>query len=44
MTAKAFVTDIEGIRKRAREKMCDGAVTNAYKADRDRVIDVLNGF
>ena len=36
-----FKTDIEAIRKRAREKMMDGAVTGAYKADRDKVLDVL---
>lgn len=37
-----FKTDIEAIQKRAREKMMDGAVTGAYKADRQQVIDVLN--
>lgn len=37
-----FKTDIEAIRKRAREKMAQGAVTHAYLADRERVIDVLN--
>lgn len=39
---KTFQTDIEGIRQRAREKMREGAVTSAYKADRNQVIDVLN--
>jgi bacterioferritin len=38
----AFKTDLEQIRKRARERMLDGAVTGAYLADRERVIDVLN--
>ena len=38
---KPFQTDLETIRKRAREKMMDGAVTDAYKADRSQVIDVL---
>lgn len=37
-----FKMDIEAIRKRARDKMYDGAVTEAYKADRERVIEVLN--
>ena len=43
MTAtKEFVSDLTAIRERARAKMMDGAVTKAYKADRERVIDVLN--
>jgi bacterioferritin len=37
-----FKTDLELIRKRAREKMLEGAVTGAYKADRQQVISVLN--
>ena len=37
-----FQTDIETIQRRAREKMYEGAVTNAYLADRDLVIEVLN--
>jgi bacterioferritin len=37
-----FKTDLTLIRKRAREKMSDGAVTGAYLADRDQVISVLN--
>jgi len=37
-----FVNDIQGIRKRAREHMGDGAVTAGYKADREQVIKVLN--
>ncbi len=37
-----FKTDLQAIRKRAREKMADGAVTGAYLADREKVIDVLN--
>ena len=39
---QAFVTDLDAIRKRARAQMMDGAVTNAYKADRERVLSVLN--
>ena len=37
-----FVADLEAIRARARERMMDGAVTSAYKADRERVLEVLN--
>jgi len=36
-----FQTDLKAIRLRAREKMHDGAVTEAYKADRAKVIEVL---
>jgi bacterioferritin len=39
---ETFRADIEEIRRRAREKMDDGAVTAFYKADRDKVIEVLN--
>ena len=37
-----FLTDLETIRKRAREHMEDGAITPSYTADREKVIDVLN--
>ncbi|HUO91414.1 MAG TPA: ferritin-like domain-containing protein [Rhizomicrobium sp.] len=37
-----FLSDIQDIRKRAREHMSQGAVTAGYKADRDQVIKVLN--
>jgi bacterioferritin len=37
-----FVSDIKDIRKRAREHMADGAITDGYKADRKQVIKVLN--
>ncbi|MDE0611193.1 MAG: ferritin-like domain-containing protein [Gammaproteobacteria bacterium] len=39
---QSFKTDLEAIRIRAREKMSDGAVTGAYKADLQQVIAVLN--
>jgi bacterioferritin len=39
---KTFQSDLETIRARARARMEDGAVTGAYKADREKVIDVLN--
>ena len=37
-----FLTDIETLRKNAREHMERGPVTDAYGADLKRVIDVLN--
>jgi bacterioferritin len=37
-----FKADIEEIRRRAREKMEDGAVTASYGADKNKVIEVLN--
>src|SRR5215470_3284584 len=37
-----FRANIEDIRRRAREKMDDGAVTASYRADREKVIEVLN--
>jgi len=38
----SFKADIEEIRRRAMEKIDDGAVTASYKADRERVVEVLN--
>ncbi len=38
----SFKADIEEIRRRARDKMEDGAVTGSYQADRGKVIEVLN--
>jgi bacterioferritin len=37
-----FVSDVQKIRERARAHMEQGAVTGGYKADRKRVIEVLN--
>jgi bacterioferritin len=37
-----FKADVEEIRRRALEKMDEGAVTAFYKADREKVIEVLN--
>jgi bacterioferritin len=37
-----FKADIEEIRRRAMEKIEEGAVTASYQADRERVISVLN--
>ena len=39
---KPFVSDIKNIRKRAREHIERGAVTDGYKADRETVIKILN--
>jgi bacterioferritin len=38
----AFKADIEEIRRRARQKMEQGAITQGYKADVGKVIGVLN--
>ena len=38
----AFKQDLEHIRKLARSKMEDGPITDEYKADRNKVVDVLN--
>ena len=37
-----FLTDVETLRRRAREKMDEGPVTDTYGADRLRVVEVLN--
>jgi bacterioferritin len=37
-----FLTDIQTLRNRARMHIENGPVTEGYKADRERVIDVLN--
>lgn len=42
MSKQPFKSDIEAIRKRARAKMADGAITDAYGADVDEVVSVLN--
>ncbi|NKF22296.1 ferritin-like domain-containing protein [Solimonas marina] len=39
---KPFVADIENIRRRARQHIYNGAVTEGYKADRKTVIKILN--
>jgi bacterioferritin len=39
---ETFRLDLERIRTRAREMMADGAVTAAYRADRAKVVSVLN--
>ena len=37
-----FLTDVETLRRRAREHLELGPITDAYGADRERVISVLN--
>lgn len=39
---KPFLTDIKEIRRRARQHIEDGAVTDGYRADRETVIKLLN--
>ncbi|HEY3355140.1 MAG TPA: ferritin-like domain-containing protein [Polyangia bacterium] len=41
-TKEPFKTDLETIRRRARENMMRGPVTDAYRADLERVLQVLN--
>jgi bacterioferritin len=40
--AGPFLTDVETLRKRAREHIAQGAVTPGYDADRDVVVRLLN--
>ena len=42
MAVKPFLTDIKTLRKRARQHIEQGAITEGYKADRKTVIKVLN--
>jgi bacterioferritin len=42
MTEKPFLSDIQTLRRRAREHIAQGAVTSSYKADRTTVLKLLN--
>jgi bacterioferritin len=42
MIKSEFMMDIEAIRKRARQHIEDGAVTQAYQGDRETIIKLLN--
>ncbi len=42
ITKKPFLTDIKTLRERARRHIEEGAVTPAYKADRETVVKLLN--
>lgn len=37
-----FIDNIKTIRDRARTRILDGAVTDGYKADRDKIVSLLN--
>jgi bacterioferritin len=39
---KAVLTDVATLRQRAREHLENGAVTNGYRGDRERVLQLLN--
>src|SRR6186713_2691324 len=39
---KPFLTDVMMLRRRAREHIMEGAVTESYKADRETVVKLLN--
>jgi len=41
-TQRDFVTDVEAIRRRARQHIENGAVTEAYRGNRETVIRLLN--
>ena len=42
MADKPFLTDIQELRRRARQHIENGAVTEGYRADRDTVVKLLN--
>ena len=42
MTDKPFLTDVKELRRRARQHIEDGAVTDSYRGDRETVIKLLN--
>jgi len=42
MTEKPFLTDVQELRRRARQHIEEGAVTEAYRGDRETVIKLLN--
>jgi len=42
MSDSQFVSDVRGIRERARQHIEDGAVTSSYSADKDTVLRLLN--
>ncbi len=42
MAAKPFLSDVQTLRRRAREHIAQGAVTDSYKADRTTVLKLLN--
>jgi bacterioferritin len=40
--AAGFLTDVQELRRRAREHIANGAVTEGYRANREVVVDLLN--
>ncbi len=42
MNEKPFLTDIQTLRNRARQHLENGAVTESYKADRKKILQLLN--
>src|SRR5213595_655279 len=42
MSEKPFLTDVQELRRRARQHIESGAVTDAYRGDRETVIKILN--
>src|SRR5438876_6539605 len=42
MSDKPFLTDVQELRRRARKRIEEGAVTEGYRANRDTVIRLLN--
>ena len=42
MTEKPFLTDVQELRRRARQHIESGAVTEGYRANRDTVVKLLN--
>jgi bacterioferritin len=42
MATGTFLTDVETLRRRAREHIDQGPITDSYGADRERVVAVLN--
>src|SRR6266576_2906146 len=42
MSEKPFLTDVKELRRRARQHIEEGAVTDAYRGDRETVIKLLN--
>ena len=42
MTDKPFLTDVTELRRRARQHIEEGAVTEGYRANRDTVVKILN--
>ncbi|MBV9494195.1 MAG: bacterioferritin, partial [Acidobacteria bacterium] len=42
MSDKTFLTDVQELRRRARQHIQEGAVTDAYQGDRPTIIKILN--